>query len=325
MKRALVVGVDYYEQIAGLYGCVNDAVSVAQMLERNGDGSVNFACKLMTAQSSIGSVSRAALKEEVRNLFAGDGEIALFYFAGHGHIETTGGYLCASDCRSGDDGLALSDVVTLANESKFRNRILILDSCHSGIAGNPPTHTAVAELADGMTILTASTAEQYASESAGSGTFTTLLLDALRGAAANLVGDVTPGSAYAHVDQSLGGWSQRPVFKTNVKSFVSLRKIVPPLDLAELRRITDFFPCADSEFELDPTYEPERPEPLDPMVPPPNPDNNRVFAILQKYNRVHLVVPVGAPHMWHAAMHCKAVRLTVLGEHYRRLASQQLL
>ena len=257
MKRALVVGIDHYERISPLHGCVNDAVSVAQMLERNGDGSVNFACKLITAGTSENSVTRVALKEEVRNLFAGDGEIALFYFAGHGHIETTGGYLCASDCRTGDDGLALSDVVTLANKSEFRNRILILDSCHGGIAGNPPTHAAVAELAHGMTILTASTAEQYASESAGSGTFTTLLLDALGGAAANLVGDVTPGSAYAHVDQSLGDWSQRPVFKTNVKSFVALRKIEPPLDLAELRRITELFPRPESEFELDPTYEPK--------------------------------------------------------------------
>jgi len=41
-------------------------------------------------------------------------------------------------------------------------------------------------------------------------------VDALGGAAANLVGDVTPGSVYAHIDQSLGPWAQRPVFKTNV-------------------------------------------------------------------------------------------------------------
>jgi len=34
--------------------------------------------------------------------------------------------------------------------------------------------------------------------------FTGLLVDALSGGAANLVGDVTPGSVYAHIDQSLG-------------------------------------------------------------------------------------------------------------------------
>lgn len=36
--------------------------------------------------------------------------------------------------------------------------------------------------------------------------------------------------------------------------------------------------------------------------------------------RVNLVVPVDAPHMWHAAMQRKACKLTALGEPYRRLA-----
>jgi hypothetical protein len=173
-----------------------------------------------------------------------------------------------------------------------------------------------------MTILTASTDEQYASEQNGSGVFTTLLVDALSGAAGNLVGDVTPGSVYAHIDQSLGPWEQRPVFKTNVKTFVSLRKVQPPIALSDLQRITEFFPTKGFEFRLDPTFEPERPTVPDPGVPPPDPENTEKFAILQKYNRVNLVVPVDASHMWHAAMNSKACKLTVLGEHYRRLVER---
>lgn len=325
MRRALVVGIDHYEAISPLSGCVNDAYAVKAMLDRNSDGSVNFGCRLMTGTGAGDLIRRTALKEAVRELFAGDGEVALFYFAGHGFIESTGGYLCAGDCRTGDDGLSLAEVMTLANKSRILNRIVVLDSCHSGIAGTHPTHDRLAELADGMTILSASTAEQYASEVNGAGAFTGLFVDALGGAAANLVGDVTPGSAYAHVDQSLGPWSQRPVFKTNVKSFVSLRKVTPPLDLPDLRRIGEFFPAPGHEFQLDPTYEPERPEPPDPDTPPPDSDNNVVFAILQKYNRVNLVVPNGAPHMWHAAMLSKSVRLTALGEHFRRLTEQGVL
>ena len=61
------------------------------------------------------------------------------YFAGHGHIETTGDYLLASDATRGDEGLALDDVLVLANESPATNKVIILDSCHAGIAGNPPT------------------------------------------------------------------------------------------------------------------------------------------------------------------------------------------
>ena len=124
---------------------------------------------------------------------------------------------------------------------------------------------------------------------------------------------------YAYIDQSLGPWEQRPVFKTNVKSFVSLRKVQPPISLADLQRITEFFPSPGFQFQLDPTFEPERPKPAPGNIPPPDPENTRKFAILQKYNRVNLVVPVDAPHMWHAAMGSKSCKLTVLGEHYRRL------
>ena len=105
-----------------------------------------------------------------------------------------------------------------------------------------------------MTILTASTAKQYAMERNGSGLFTGLLVDALNGAAANLVGDITPGSVYAHIDQSLGEWAQRPVFKTNVKTFVSLRKTRPPIPIDDLRKLTVHFPTADHQLKLDPSY-----------------------------------------------------------------------
>jgi hypothetical protein len=322
MRKALVVGIDYYGTIGGLYGCVNDAHSVKTVLERNSDGTVNFGVKLLTGTGPKDTVTRGVLKDNVEELFKGDSEIALFYFAGHGHIEATGGYLCASDCARGDDGLALGDVLTLANGSKARNKVIVLDSCHSGIAGTHPVATQVAELTEGLTILTASTKEQYATEANGSGVFTTLFVDALTGAAGNLVGDVTPGSVYAHIDQSLGPWEQRPVFKTNVKSFVSLRKVQAPISLADLQRIKEFFPTPGFEFKLDPSFEPERaPGDAERGIPPPNPENTQKFEILQKYNRVNLVVPIDAPHMWHAAMGNKSCKLTVLGEHYRRLVA----
>ncbi len=321
MRKALVVGVNYYEYGSALFGCVNDAHSVKTILERNSDGTVNFAVKLLTGTGVGEAVMRSDLKRLIEELFAGDSDIALFYFAGHGHIEATGGYLLTSDCKSGDDGVPLGDVLTLANKSAAKNKIIVLDSCHSGIAGNPPTSEQSAVLSEGLTILTASTKDQYASEQNGGGVFTGLFVDALSGPAANLVGDVTPGGVYAHIDRSLGPWEQRPVFKTNVKNFVSLRKVQAPVPLAELQRITEFFASAGSQFELDPSFEP-RDEGRTPDMPPADPENNRTFAILQKYNRVNLVVPVGADHMWNAAMESKSCKLTVLGEHYRRLVER---
>lgn len=328
MRKALVVGIDHYANVSPLYGCVNDSFAVKAMLDRHADGSVNFGVRHLTATGSSDPVERDQFRHAIESLFAGDGEVALFYFAGHGHIEATGGYLCSSDVKTGNDGVPLAEIMTMANQSRIQNRVLILDSCHSGVAGGSALQQKVAEISDGVTILTASTAEQYATEEDGAGVFTSLLVDALGGAAANLVGDVTPGGVYAHVDQSLGPWAQRPVFKTNVKRFVSLRKVQPPLELAELRRISEFFPNPGFQFQLDPTYEPERHESwaTNPQgIPAPDPDHNVIFKILQKYNRVGLVVPEGAPHMWHAAMESKTIRLTALGEHYRRLAAKGLI
>ena len=327
-RKALVVGIDYYADVSPLHGCVNDSYAVKAMLDRHADGSVNFGVKHLPATGSSDSVNRDDLRQAIENLFSGDGEVSLFYFAGHGHIEATGGYLCTSDVKTGNDGIPLAEIMTMANLSKIQNRVIILDSCHSGVAGGSALQQNVAEISDGVTILTASTAEQYATEENGAGVFTSLLVDALGGAAANLVGDVTPGGVYAHVDQSLGPWAQRPVFKTNVKRFVSLREVQPLLELAELRRISEFFPTPGFQFQLDPTYEPERHESWATNhqgIPAPEPDHNAIFEILQKYNRVGLAVPEGAPHMWHAAMEAKSVRLTALGEHYRRLAEKSLI
>jgi hypothetical protein len=328
MRKALVIGIDHYKSISGLAGAVNDAHSVKAMLDRHADGSVNFGVRLMVGTGPRDLVERRELKEAIRELFAGEGEIALLYFAGHGYLEATGGYLCAGDCQSGDDGVPLAEIMTMANQSKIQSKVILLDSCHSGIAGNHPSHAATAEINEGVTVLTASTAEQYANEVNGAGVFTNLLVDALGGAAANLVGEVTPGAVYAHVDQSLGPWSQRPVFKTNVKRFISLRKARPPLELADLQRISEFFPSAGYPYQLDPSYEPERPdtESVDPLnLPSPDPKKCAIFSILQKYNRVGLLVPQAAPHMWHAAMQSKTLRLTALGEHYRALAANRLI
>lgn len=329
MRKALIVGIDHYDRIGNLNGAVNDATSVRDMLERNADGSVNFATpQLLTASDPGTAISRRQLKDAVLELFAGDSDIALFYFSGHGYIEDTGGgYLCASDCLDGDDGLSLTELISAADQSKAQNKVIILDSCHSGVAGGSTVNRDVALVSDGMTILTASTAEQYAMETGGAGVFTDLLVDALEGGAANLLGAVTPGSVYAHIDQSLGPWKQRPVFKTNVKKFISLRTAKAAVQLTDLQQLAVLFPAPTTLLQLDPSYEPLRTGSEDSSVPPPSPVNTARFALLQRHQSVGLVRPVGAsrPHMWDAAMESKACELTVLGRHYWRLAKEGLL
>ena len=111
MRKALCVGIDCYEKISDLHGCVNDANAVKEVLQRNGDGTLNFDVKLLTATSETSYISRSTLKDSVEELFRGDSEIALFYFSGHGSIDELGGYLCTSEISRPDEGLSLSDLL----------------------------------------------------------------------------------------------------------------------------------------------------------------------------------------------------------------------
>jgi len=295
----------------------NDAYGVKSVLDRNGDGTLNFASKLEIASNNASAITRKELKKYTEELFKDESEIALFYFSGHGYVENTGGYLITSECTDGDDGFSLSDLLLIANQSPARNKIIILDCCHAGFVGKIAGMGDNSILNEGITILTASSEKQYAIEENGSGIFTSLLIDALNGSASNLVGEVTPGSVYAHIDQSLGPWEQRPIFKTNVRNFVSLRKVQPPISLSDLKELTELFTEKGEQFKLDPSFEPESDN--------PDEENNRKFAILQKYNRINLVVPVNAPHMWHAAMQSESCKLTILGEHYWNLIKEERL
>lgn len=315
MRKALIIGIDHYEKINPLFGCVNDAYSVKSAIDRNSDGTINFSTKIQVANNASSAISRRELKEMVIELFNDDSEIALFFFAGHGHVENSGGYLITSDCETGDDGFPMTEMLQIANESKAKNKIIILDCCHAGYAGKVQGLGENSFLNEGITILSASSETQYASEENGSGVFTSLFVDALNGGASNLVGEITPGSVYAHVDQSLGPWEQRPIFKTNVKSFVSLRKVQPPISLSDLKEITNLFPTKDFQFPLDPSFEPTDKSAVE--------ENTEKFSLLQKFNRINLVKPVDEEHMYYAAMNNKSCQLTILGEHYWNLVTKE--
>lgn len=313
MRKALIVGVNYYENFNDLNGCVPDAYSVNSILSDNSDGTKNFDTKLIASFDTNTAITRSELKAIVQELFQDDNDISLFYFSGHGYIENTGGYLITSDCSTGDDGFSMTELLKIVNDSKVKNKIIILDTCHSGAMGDYDIDTNIAVINEGVTILTASQKTEYSIDEGDGSLFTKLFVDALSGAASNLIGDVSPGGVYAHIDQSLGAWGQRPVFKTNVKKFVSLRKTQPPISLLDLKKIVNLF---DSSFEhqLDPSYEPESKNPIK--------ENTEKFAIMQKYNRIGLVVPVDAEHMYFAAMESKSCKLTVLGEFYWKLVKE---
>jgi hypothetical protein len=325
MRKALVIGIDNYERFP-LTGCVNDAVKVGSLLEVNGDGSPNFEVKYLTSNEQL--VSSATLDASIRQLFSGEAETALLFFAGHGIVnqETNSGYIVSQNGAAGAWGISLSEILHLANTAhpKIKSTVIILDSCQSGYAGEVSGLSSsgnVSFIGNGVTILTACHRDGTADELNGHGIFTDILIDGLQGSAADICGRITPAAIYSHVDQTLGAWDQRPIYKANVQTFVVLRKIHPKIPLDVLRRLPEYFPDPTHVFSLDPSYEPDRGDETERLRSiHVNEDNVRCYRELQMCNRYGLIMPVGQPHMWHAAVYATGCSLTALGAHYRKLA-----
>ena len=315
MRRALIVGIDDYDA-ASLNGCVNDAEAVAAVLKTHGTGAPNFDMRVLTSPPQ--NLTRAKLREAITELFATECDIAVLYFSGHGFVRSGDGFIVTKDAKEYDEGIAMTQILGIANSSPVKNRVVILDCCYSGKMGTPAVaNKNVAELSEGLTVLTASRGSEVAMEQGGEGVFTNLVVAALQGGAADLRGHVTPGSVYAYVDQALGAWDQRPIFRTNVSQFTSLREVPPPVPLETLRKLVWYFPHPQDEHPLDPSYED--------TVEGYDPNRAKVFKDLQKMEGVGLVIPVGEDHMYYAAMNSKSCRLTALGAHYWRLASENKL
>jgi len=317
MRRALCVGIDEYT-FGPLQGCVNDAKRIETILSKNYDGSPNFECKTLLAPVGAGTglVTRTVLREHLARLFKDPAEVALLHFSGHGTVNNLDGYLVTQDAKKYDEGVGMTDVLRLANDSKVEEVVILLDCCYSGNLGNlPAMDNAKAHLREGISILTAGRNDQPSVETGGGGVFTSLVFDALDGGAADLLGAVSAPAVYAYVEAALGAWDQRPLFKAHVSRVLVLRCCDPPVERDLLRHLPTLFPLPAEDLPLDPSFECTSPN--------PDPLNVVKFGDLQKLNRVRLVTPVNAPHMYVAAMESKACRLTSSGRYYWRLAKDR--
>jgi hypothetical protein len=266
--------------------------------------------------------------EAVAQLFKGAADTVVLYFAGHGMLnqETNAGILLSQNAAKGAWGLALSDILTMAQgaQKDIKSTVIILDSCHSGAAGEIPQlapQGGASVISSGVTILTACDRLGTADEDGQHGIFTGLLLEGLNGSAADVRGYISPAALYSLIDQTLGEWEQRPIYKANVQTFITLRQVPPKVAPEVLRRLPKYFPASNYIFPLDPAFEPDRkniPEELRHI--PVDPVKSAIFKELQACNRQGLVVPVEAEHMYNAAIESKACKLTALGAHYRKLA-----
>ena len=135
--------------------------------------------------------------------------------------------------------VGMGEVLTLANDSKASEVVILLDGSFSGNLGNPAAiGNSKAVLREGISILTVGRGDRPSVETGGAGLFTSLVVDARDGGAADLLRAVSAPSIYAYVEAALGGWDQRPLFKSHVSQVLALRCCAPPVDRGLLRQTT---------------------------------------------------------------------------------------
>lgn len=320
MRKALLIGIDdYMSSKTNLNCCVNDMLELSTLLERHSNGAVNF-----DVQPVANIKGKNVFLDYVRTLFKNNDEIALLFYSGHGSVDKDGcGCLAIPETDGSISLIRFEEITRIANQSPAINKIIILDSCFSGGCGEIKD---CCMLGDGVTILSACRKDECSVEDRawGHGLFTKLLCEALKGSASSLSGEITMGNIYSYIDRMLGAWQQRPIFKTNVSSFVPVRKSNPTIDLSIIRQLVNWFTSVDSEFSLDSSFEvtndPDNEWCIKNLREPyANPSNVSVFKQLQKLESVGLVAPVDEEHMFFAAMKAKSCRLTELGQYYWRL------
>jgi hypothetical protein len=315
MKRALLVGIDKYDKLSPLDGCVNDVNALYPLLSKNEDLTPNFDCQVKVSPG--GRVDRQRLLTAIDDLLKPGADVALFYFAGHGEKKENDVVIATQDGVRVETGIALSSILGKVQESKVQEVLIILDCCYSGGAGGvPQTGGNTVILRSGVSILSASRNDQLAEETEeGRGAFSAYLCSALDSGAADVLGKVTVASVFAYLSESFGPWDQRPTFKSNVDRPHELRRCSPWVAIPDLRRLPQIFDRQDTVLPLDPSYEP--------TAKPKHPAHEEIFFVLQKCRAAKLVEPVEAEHLYFAAMQRKACRLTPLGKLYWWLAKKE--
>jgi len=83
-------------------------------------------------------VTRSTLRAAIDELFKHPADVALLSFQDTGTANNLGGYLVTQDAKSYDEGVAMADVIVMANNSRTDEVVILLDCCRSGHLGNLP-------------------------------------------------------------------------------------------------------------------------------------------------------------------------------------------
>ncbi|MCI4668942.1 MAG: caspase family protein [Bacteroidia bacterium] len=253
-KTALIIGIDDYPGEGDqqpLTGCVKNALSVKNALEKNEDGTDNFYCHFCTSESGPKPTSPYIL-ELLRQVLKPEADLALIYFSGRSQIgpnSENGGngkfFLKAqeSEITRNDNevfktqrarlGLIdfTDDFLQEIMESKAKNIIIILDCKDSGFFGDLERSNQHGDgiqrfsyLRKGVCILASSDIGQSNNSNSLGGAFTKTLVKGLKGGAKNGDGNVYLSSLYNYLLSEFEHGNQTPVFKAMLTEDILLKR-----------------------------------------------------------------------------------------------------
>lgn len=237
MRDSLVVGINTYQALPNLKSPARDAEAIGQALQTCGEFRVHRLPEVIqSGQPTVGQKTQVTLREletVLISLFKPKGRniphTALFYFSGHGLQRDAGireGYLALSDSQpdKGFYGLSLFWLRRLLQESPVRQRIVILDCCHSGELLNFLEADPGASAGTDRLFMAASREYETAFESLDSpySVFTQAILTGLNPQRVES-GIVTNHSLTDYVNHALKGEIQQPLFESSGSEIILTR------------------------------------------------------------------------------------------------------
>ena len=210
-KWALLIGVDKCEAVGELKVCAADAIALKSVLERIGYPASHITLLVdnqatnVNALPTIGNVERAI--KRLAQVAEADDKI-LFFFSGHGVTYNGSSFIVPTD---GDltKGVSLSWVKDQFAACKAKEKVMILDACHSGAAKGVSGITPDLKKSGNLVMLLSCEKEQvsWPDKQGRHSVFTSAVLEGLSGKAANADRKVTHRALAAYVRKSVKDWT----------------------------------------------------------------------------------------------------------------------
>jgi hypothetical protein len=270
-RFAIVIGITEYETgLGNLRFTKNDAVRLNKTLLNNDVGfcedSVHLFLNDTELQDSIKKPTRSEIISAIQSVCdeAGEDDLILFYFAGHGTEISEKPYLLTSDTKMNvvkETAIDIEELNEMFKKSKSKFILRIFDACRNSYSSNArgfasqmmtdAFHNAIFTQPVGWaTISSCSSGEfAYETEEYEQGIFSYFLCEGLAGSAVNSQGNITLDSLLGHINSSMSVWSKRgnkqtPHNQVDISGelvFCTINKIVTLQEQAPTESVNDPF------------------------------------------------------------------------------------